>query len=109
MSTDSITVRTVLFEERVAGHIASFERGADREVTFWIDRGHWGKGVATRSLSLFLHTDRIRPLYARAVKDNAASIRVLEKCGFRPFGEDKGFAHGRCAEVEELILELEAG
>jgi hypothetical protein len=32
---------------------------------------------------------------------------VLEKCGFTLFGEDKGFANARGAEVEEFILKLE--
>ena len=105
-SKDSVTLRTILFKGEVAGHVASFERGPDREVTYWIGREHWGKGIATEALSLFLQVDGIRPLYARAAKDNAGSIRVLEKCGFRQFGEDSGFANGRGARVEEYILEL---
>ena len=40
-------------------------------------------------------------------KDNVASIRVLEKCGFRVSGEAKGFAAARGCEVEEFILELD--
>jgi RimJ/RimL family protein N-acetyltransferase len=31
-----------------------------------------------------------RPLYARAASDNAASIRVLEKCGFTRVGVGVG-------------------
>lgn len=50
--------------------------------------------------------DDLRPLYARAVKDNIASIRVLEKCGFVLSGEDKGFSNARSKEVEEFILKL---
>jgi RimJ/RimL family protein N-acetyltransferase len=42
----------------------------------------------------------------RAARDNIASIRVLEKCGFILFGYGKGFAHGRGVEVEEVLLEL---
>jgi len=34
------------------------------------------------------------------------SLRVLEKCGFRIIGEDKGFANARGREVEEFLLEL---
>jgi RimJ/RimL family protein N-acetyltransferase len=49
---------------------------------------------------------KTRPLYARVVKDNIASIRVLEKCGFTISGEDKGFSNSRGVEVEEFILEL---
>jgi RimJ/RimL family protein N-acetyltransferase len=46
-------------------------------------------------------------LYARVAKDNVASKRVLEKCGFMIVGEDKGFASARGAEIEELILKLD--
>jgi RimJ/RimL family protein N-acetyltransferase len=48
------------------------------------------------------------PIYARVVKDNIASLRVLEKCGFDICGESKGFADARGQEFEEFILRLEA-
>jgi RimJ/RimL family protein N-acetyltransferase len=54
----------------------------------------------------FLDVVQTRPLYARAAQDNAASIRVLQKCGFMICGEDKGFANARGEEVEEIILRL---
>ena len=52
--------------------------------------------------------DKGRPMYARVVKDNIASLRVLEKCGFTICGEGKGFAYARGEEVEEFILRLKA-
>ena len=55
----------------------------------------------------FLGYVKVRPLYAWAAKDNIASIRVLQKCGFTISGEDKGFANARGGEVEEVILILE--
>ena len=64
------------------------------------------KGVATRALLAFLNHVKVRPFYARVVKDNIASIRVLEKCGFTICGEGKGFSNARGAEVEEYILKL---
>ena len=60
------------------------------------------KGVATRALSAFLDDLQVRPLYARAAKDNIGSLRVLEKCGFARIGEDKGFSKPRGVEVEEV-------
>lgn len=42
----------------------------------------------------------------RDVQDNIGSICVLQKCGFTITGEDKGFANGRNAEIEEYILTL---
>lgn len=106
---DETTVnKTVLFDGRVAGHVSSFEQSGEREVTYWIEKGYWGKGVATEALSRFLKLVRERPLHARAAKDNLASLRVLRKCGFEICGEDRGFANARGEEVEEFVLRLEA-
>ena len=46
------------------------------------------------------------PLYASAAQDTAASIRVLEKCGFEMRGSAKAFAKARGTEIEEVFLEL---
>ena len=75
----------------------------DREVTYWIGREDWGRGIATRALQEFLQLEAARPLYARAASDNAASIRVLTKCGFLIVGEGRGFAHGRNEETDEVV------
>ena len=90
----------------MVGHVASFERFGKLEVTYWIGREYWGKGIATKALSAFLNDLKSRPLYARAAKDNVASLRVLERCGFTICGYEKAFANARGEEVEEAILEL---
>ena len=100
------TNKTILFAGQVVGHVSRFERSGTPEVSYWIGKEYWGKGLATRALSEFLSQMKERPVYARAAKDNTASIRVLEKCGFKILGEDKGFSHARGKEVEEFILEL---
>jgi RimJ/RimL family protein N-acetyltransferase len=74
------------------------------EISYWLGKDYWGKGVATAALSAFLDHVEMRPLYARVAKDNLASQRVLEKCGFTVDGEDKGFSNARGVEVEEVIL-----
>ena len=98
--------RTIVCDGEVVGHVASFEQEGQREVTYWLGRRHWGRGLATRALAALLELVPERPLYARAVKDNRGSLRVLEKCGFAIAGEDRGYANGRGAEVEEWILVL---
>jgi RimJ/RimL family protein N-acetyltransferase len=106
LGDDTITTKTIVFGGNVAGHIASFERFGQPEVTYWIGKEYWGNGVATRALAEFLGFVKVRPLYARAAKDNVASLRVLEKCGFAIAGDDKGFANARGEDVEEFILTL---
>jgi RimJ/RimL family protein N-acetyltransferase len=100
--------RVVEIDGRVVGHIASFDLEGQREVTYWIGREDWGRGFATRALQEFLQLEATRPLYARAASDNAASIRVLTKCGFRIVGEGRQFAHGRNEETDEVVLRLDA-
>ncbi|MGH2515137.1 MAG: GNAT family N-acetyltransferase [Ktedonobacterales bacterium] len=103
---ESILSRTILYDGHVAGHVDSFMQFGEREVGYWIGKPFWGKGIATAALALFLEQVTERPLYARAVKDNIASLRVLQKCGFTITVEDKGFANARGEEVEEWILTL---
>lgn len=98
--------KTILFENQVVGNVMSWEHDGKREICYWIDRKYWGKGIASMALTQFLSEVSVRPLYARAAKDNLASIRVLEKCGFKLIGHDKGFANARGEEIEEVILQL---
>ena len=87
LADDSFLARTVLVDDQVAGNIGSWLSDGKREVGYWINRSFWGRGVATEALSAFLPLERTRPLYAGVAKHNAASLRVLQKCGFT-FGED---------------------
>ena len=99
--------RTIVCDGQVVGSVASYEESGKPEVTYWIGRAHWGKGIATRALTVFLtQANTTRPIYARVAKDNLGSRRVLEKCGFQVVDEMKGFANARGAEIEELLLEL---
>lgn len=105
-------VRTILADGQVAGRIFSWaEAGAPgestREVGYWLGKPWWGKGIATRALSLLLRELPTRPLYAHAAKDNLASIRVLEHCGFTLYDEDRYYSHARGAEIAEVLLKLE--
>jgi len=106
MADESIMIRTILLDGVVAGSVLSHGWFGDLEVSYWIGKEFWGQGTATQALKLFLGEQRERPLYARAVHDNLASLRVLEKCGFVVDGHDVGFANARNEEVAEVILKL---
>ncbi|NEY31909.1 GNAT family N-acetyltransferase [Streptomyces sp. PRKS01-65] len=100
-------VRTILADGDVVGSTAVYGEPGEREVTYWVDRAYWGRGVATAALRHLLAEVPERPLYARAAADNAASRRVLEKCGFRLTARARGFAPARGAEIDEVVLTLE--
>lgn len=107
ISSDDIQIRTVLVGNEVAGHVSSYIDDGRPEVTYWIGRDYWGRGVATTTLRLFLTEMHTRPVFARAAADNSASIRVLEKNGFRQVGNATGYANARGQDIEEVILCLD--
>lgn len=105
-SDPAVIVRTLLADGEVAGHAAVFGPPGEREVTYWVDRGYWGRGVATAALVALLGLERTRPLQAHAAADNAGSIRVLQKCGFAITGRGRVFAQARGGEIDEVTLSL---
>lgn len=106
MKSPETTLRAITWEGDLVGSVASFVVDGQTEITYWIDRAVWGRGVASHALALFLEVVRIRPLHARAASDNAGSLRVLEKTGFRIIGTEVSYAPARGAEIEETILRL---
>lgn len=75
----------------------------DIEITYWIDKNFWGRGIATNALKDFPGMETTRPIFGRVASDNFGSQKVLEKCGFVRIGSDKGFANARGREIEEFI------
>ncbi|MFF6998678.1 GNAT family N-acetyltransferase [Streptomyces sp. NPDC008313] len=104
----SAVLRTVLADGDVVGSAAVYGEPGEREVTYWIDRAYWNRGIATAALRGLLAQVRERPLYARAAADNAGSLRVLEKCGFRVTAHASGYANARGEETAEVVLTLAA-
>lgn len=82
LSDQKVVIKTILWRDQVAGIVGSFLWDGKPQVTYWIGKEFWGNGIATQALTELLHIVTDRPLYASAAKDNVASIRVLEKCGF---------------------------
>jgi RimJ/RimL family protein N-acetyltransferase len=101
-------LRTVLVDGDVVGSAAVYGEPGEREVTYWIERAHWGRGIATAALRELVTQVPERPLYARAAADNAGSLRVLQKCGFRVTAQASGFANARGEEIDEFVLALDA-
>lgn len=57
------------------------------EIGYWIGEPFWGKGIATKALTLAtqyaFNTLELERLFANIFQGNEASKRVLEKCGFQ--------------------------
>ena len=93
----------MLVDGAVAGSIGSWEADGRRLVGYWIGREFWGRGVATTALQEYVAEVTERPLYAYVAELNRASIRVLEKCGFRRVTDEP---HVGEDGVRELLLRL---
>ncbi|MFD5076872.1 GNAT family N-acetyltransferase [Streptomyces sp. NPDC058371] len=106
-TSSDVVLRTVLADGDVVGHTAVYGDPGEREVTYWIDRTYWGRGIATSALRTLLTQVPERPLHARAAADNLASHRVLAKCGFRETGRSRDYAHARGEDMDEVALVLD--
>jgi ribosomal-protein-alanine N-acetyltransferase len=63
-----------------------FEHRINAEIGYWIGEPYWGNGYATEAVKLlvgfaFGELNLLR-VYASVYDYNAASVRVLQKCGF---------------------------
>ncbi len=102
-------VRTVLLQqadgsERVAGSILIWHDEGHAEISYWIDRALWGRGIATAAVAAFLQEIDERPVYGRAAADNLGSLRVLERSGFARLRTEQGFAPARNAVIDEVVF-----
>jgi RimJ/RimL family protein N-acetyltransferase len=105
----ALIARTVTVDGRVAGNVVCFDQGGQRLVGYWIGREYWGRGVATRALSLLVDEVHERPLYAHVATTNPASRRVLEKCGFTMWPDPANPTILTSSDgVEEFVLALNA-
>jgi [ribosomal protein S5]-alanine N-acetyltransferase len=81
-------------DERVVGWgglgLDPFDPGWGPEVSYFFHPAHWGRGLATELVRASVEHGfgalALPAIGAFARPENAASIRVLEKCGFRLLG-----------------------
>ena len=81
------------------------------ELGYAINEEYWNKGYATIALNLvtdyFLKMDRIKKIILGAFSDNYASIRVMEKCGYKLLGikKDEFYYKGKSRDIVYFIKE----
>lgn len=108
LSDQTVNNQTITVDNIIVGSIAKFVINDAAEITYWIDRKFWGRGIASIALTNFLDIETTRPIFGRVAFDNFGSQKVLEKCGFVKIGSDKGFANARQTEIEEFIYKLDS-
>lgn len=105
-SNPAVTLLVVTESGGFAGTAAAFDVAGDREVSYWIARHAWGRGIATEALRLLVSREAERPLFARVAAHNAASIAVLEHNGFTEVSRDIAYAPGLGRDAEEIVFTL---
>jgi len=105
--TDTDVVAKVIVDgDLVLGQISCFSHEGKASVGYWIGREHWGTGVVTRALALLLDEVSLRPLHARVARTNVASLRALQRHGFKVTGYEHAPATERFPACDEAILVL---
>ncbi|MGH7241844.1 MAG: GNAT family N-acetyltransferase [Phycisphaerales bacterium] len=102
-----IVAKAILADDELCGSIGCHRRGELLAAGYMVGRPFWGRGIASRALTLFLVEVTRRPLHAWAAASNLASLRILQKNGFavldcKPSAETERFV--ACDEVH-LVLE----
>ena len=85
----SVFVQTVTVNGEIAGHVVAWWDGERRFLGYWFGREFWGRGVGTAAVAAFLERESVRPLYADPAVGNTASVKLLERCGFRREAHDE--------------------
>ncbi|MEO9319843.1 MAG: GNAT family protein [Nitrososphaera sp.] len=85
------------------------------EVGYWVGASYWNRGIASESLALVVDYAfsalRLHSVHAYVMKENLASIRVLEKCGFSLEKElpSNTRKDGRWVDEVRYVRRLQAG
>lgn len=92
------------------GGVGFWRDSPDPEIGWWLDRSHWGRGLATEAAAAALRDafERVRlpRVISVAMPENRASIRIMEKIGLRFDAgfESQGVRLVRYAAETNLLL-----
>ncbi len=80
----TVTLRTITADGEVVGTINTFVIGRERFIGYRVANEHRGKGIASEAVRLMVQLDASRPIFARALASNVASVKALRRNGFVP-------------------------
>jgi RimJ/RimL family protein N-acetyltransferase len=107
LADPEITKKVIVLDGEVVGSLGAYAVEGDTEVTYWVRRDLWGRGLATAALAELLRMVTVRPLWARVAADNVGSTSVLLRNGFTLVGEETSYAAARGQEIKEGIYRLD--
>ena len=66
LADTTVSIKTIVFNGQVVGSVLSYEDEGKPEVSYWLGKEYWGKGLATWALREFLtYHNKTRPIYAQ--------------------------------------------
>jgi RimJ/RimL family protein N-acetyltransferase len=103
----NLVSKAIILDDQLVGSISIFQIEGSNHIGYWIATEWWGKGIASRAVAMILDQVSLRPIHARVAKHNVASLRILEKHGFRITGWEHSPGNERFLACEEGILILD--
>jgi RimJ/RimL family protein N-acetyltransferase len=96
----------ITLDEKLIGVVGfTFVEGEAPALGYWLGEPYWGQGLMTEAAKGLIEaaqrTRHFEVIAARALADNAGSLNVLDKLGFRRVGKPKRDEAGR------LMVQLE--
>ncbi len=89
------------------GYVQLVPTDSGWEAGYHIAKKHTGKGYASEALSAFLpviaEKKALTEIYGICLKENAASLRVMEKCGFEKLYCGAGDYQGEHREIVKAV------
>ncbi|MDP2562468.1 GNAT family N-acetyltransferase [Psychrobium sp. 1_MG-2023] len=94
----------------ISAQVGAFEYKRSAELGYWVAKRYWNQGIATQAVSLccellFTQT-KLNRLFVSVVSENGASIRVLEKNGFKIEGILKQASFKEGVYFDEHLLAI---
>lgn len=107
--TEGSFVHPMLHEGQYAGYVQLVPTETGWEIGYHTVKAFAGRGFATEAVVAFLPVMMdhlgLTTVEGVCVRENAASIRVLEKCGFRRIFEGQGSYQGTMREIVRMVYE----
>ncbi len=99
-----------IHRERLIGAVTLTGFDGVPELGYWLAEPAWGHGYATEAAAVLLthafNTRLIDKVRSAAFKDNAASLNVQKKLGFKLTGSGLNYSPARGEPVEDFKTEL---
>lgn len=80
------------------------------EIGYWLSEQHWGKGIITEAVRLMVKLGFEKyswtRIYAGIFSPNVASMKVLEKCGFKQEAAFKKSVKKRGVYLDEHVFSI---